>query len=209
MKQRLTNKQAIRDSLSKFIPAFSVEYVVELFVQYPVKFKIVPPRTTKLGDFRVLPETKKFQITVNGDLNPYGFLVTTIHEFAHLTTFQKYQNKVLPHGEEWKSEYRSLWIPLLDLKGLPKDIEHAIVKSLINTKASSCSDHGLQRILHKYDHPKEGIQLLEHLPKNANFVINGLTLTKGPLRRKRFLCEDAKNKRTYLVNALAKVIPVD
>jgi SprT protein len=204
-KQKLVNKIAVRNAFMNYLPENSVDYVLQLFDTYPVKFKIVPPRSTKLGDFSVNPETKKFQITINGNLNPYAFLVTTIHEFAHLVTYMEHKHLVLPHGEEWKANYRKLWIPVLDLKILPQDVEKAILNSLIQTKASSCSDHHLLRVLHKYDIHDTHLIVLEQLPKNANFAINGLTLIKGPLRRKRYLCEDSKTKRNYLVNALAKV----
>jgi predicted SprT family Zn-dependent metalloprotease len=78
-------------------------------------------------------------ITVNGDLNPYSFLITTLHEFAHLHTYLKYGTRVAPHGEEWKNCYRKLLLPIIDSKKLPNDIEKVLMNSLISTKASSCT----------------------------------------------------------------------
>jgi hypothetical protein len=166
-------------------------------------------RATKLGDFRAGINGDKHRITVNGDLNPYAFLVTTLHEFAHLHTFEKYRNKVLPHGEEWKTAYRNLLLPAINSGQLPKDIEHALVHSLTNTKASSCTDHQLSRVLKTYDRPKEGIVLLEQLPKNTTFELNGRQFIKGALRRKRFVCQEVYSDRSYLVNALAEVRPIN
>jgi hypothetical protein len=174
-----------------------------------VKFKIVPPRKTKLGDFSVGLGREKPQITINGDLNPYSFLITTLHEFAHFHTYQKYGNRVNPHGEEWKSNFRKLLVPVINSGKLPKDIEITLVNSLINLKASSCTDQKLSRVLKKYDEIKEGFQILETLNKNSIFVLNGRQFIKGELRRKRFLCQESISKKMYLVNALAEVQPIE
>jgi SprT protein len=201
-------REHLKTSFIKFVPVDFVDYVVELFIQTPVKFKIVPPRKTKLGDFRMGTHLEKPEITVNGDLNPYSFLVTTIHEFAHLHTFLTYGHRVAPHGSEWKNCYKKLLLPILDSKKLPEDIEKVLINSLISVKASSCSDQHLSRTLKKYDPPKQGIELLEKLPKNSIFVLNGREFKKGELRRKKFLCEEMISHRMYLVNALAEVIPI-
>ena len=195
-------------TFSKFVPECFSFLLAELLVESGVHFKIVKGRKTKWGDFRPRNLNGKPQITVNGDLNPYSFLITTLHEFAHLQTFEQFRNRVLPHGEEWKATYRQLLVPAINSGKLPKDIEHALVRSLSNTKASSCTDHGLSRVLKSYDRPKEGVVLLEQLPKNTTFELNGRQFVKGPLRRKRFVCQEVYSDRSYLVNALAEVRPI-
>ena len=49
-------------------------------------FKISRSRSSKLGDYRAPFRGSPHRISVNHDLNPYSFLITTIHEFAHLQT---------------------------------------------------------------------------------------------------------------------------
>ena len=204
----LRKREKIIEGFIKFLPAGFEEIVVDLFLSSPVKFKIVPPRKTKLGDFRIGSGMEKPQITVNGDLNPYSFLITTLHEFAHLHTFQQHGNRVNPHGEEWKANFRKLLLPIINSNKLPKNIEHALVDSLVSLKASSCTDLKLSRILKSYDDLKDGVEILERLPKNTIFALNGREFIKGELRRKRFLCEETISKRMYLVNALAEVYPI-
>jgi len=208
-KQSLTRKEQVTEAFKKYVPEEFVVVVVDLFMTSTVKFKIVNGRKTKLGDFRAGIGGEKHQITVNGDMNPYSFLITTLHEFAHLNTFNKFQNKVAPHGEEWKNEYRKLLIPIIESGKLPDDIQKALINSLINTKASSCSDHQLSRVLHTYDKQKEGVVILERLPNNSTFALNGRHFIKGPLRRKRYICQEVKTNRSFLVNALAQVNPVE
>lgn len=207
--ERLTRREQVTEAFKKYVPEQFVGIVVDLFLSSAVKFKIVGGRKTKLGDFRAGFSGEKHQITVNGDLNPYSFLITTLHEFAHLNTFNAYQNRVAPHGEEWKTAYRALLLPVIQSGHLPSDIQKALVNSLINTKASSCSDHQLSRVLHSYDKLKDGIELLERLPNNSTFVLNGRHFVKGPLRRKRYVCQEVKTSRSFLVNALAQVYPVE
>lgn len=205
---RAKRRTDVAEVFKRYLPEAFVEMVVDLFLASAVRFKIVNGRATKLGDFRAGSKGEKHRITVNGDLNPYSFLITTLHEFAHLHTYEKYRNKVLPHGEEWKASYRTLLIPVIQSGHLPKDIETALVHSLSNTKASSCSDYGLSRVLKSYDRPKEGVVLLEQLPKNTTFELNGRQFIKGSLRRKRFVCQEVYSDRSFLVNALAEVRPI-
>lgn len=209
MKSTIKRKTDVTEVFKRYLPEPFVEIVVDLFLAHPVRFKIVNGRATKLGDFRAGINGEKHRITVNGDLNPYSFLITTLHEFAHLHTFERYLNRVLPHGEEWKNAYRKLLLPIIQSGQLPKDIENALVNSLSNTKASSCSDYGLSRVLKSYDRPKEGVVLLEQLAKNTTFELNGRQFIKGPLRRKRFVCQEVYSDRSYLVNGLAEVRPIN
>jgi hypothetical protein len=206
--KRFTKRDEVIRVFEKYLPQVFVDYVVQLYLSANVRFKIVGERKSKLGDFRAGLSGEKHQITVNGTLNKYAFLITTLHEFAHLETYNRYGFSVLPHGEEWKNAFRKLLIPVIDEKTLPKDIQNALVQSLISTKASSCSDHQLSRVLKAYDERKENMALLEELPNNTTFALNGKHFVKGPLRRKRFLCEEIHSKRKYLVNALAEVKPV-
>lgn len=208
-RQSLTRKEQVTEAFKKYVPEEFVPVIVELFMKSPIKFKIVAGRKTKLGDFRAGINGEKHQITVNGDMNPYSFLITTLHEFAHLNTFNQFQNKVAPHGEEWKNEYRKLLIPVIQSEKLPKDIQNALVNSLVNTKASSCSDHQLSRVLFSYDKQNDGIVILEQLPNNSTFALNGRHFIKGPLRRKRYVCQEVKTNRSFLVNALAQVNPLE
>jgi SprT protein len=201
-------KNKISSQLEKYLPQGFSSLIAELFIPVPVKFKIVNPRNTKLGDYRPAHNGLPHRITVNGNLNPYSFLITTIHEFAHLQAHVKYGRNIQPHGVEWKTTYRSLLIPIIETKKLPKDIEIALMNSLINTKASSCSDIGLSRILKNYDKQNDDYVLLEQLPINSKFNLQGKLFVKGPLRRKRFICEEFQTKKKYLIYAIAEVIPI-
>src|SRR5581483_8065026 len=89
--------------LKPHIPENATDYVATLINRcHPVMIKLTRGRLTKLGDYRAPLENEEHVITVNGDLNQYSFLITLLHELAHLTCFLKHRNKVAPHGPQWK-----------------------------------------------------------------------------------------------------------
>lgn len=191
--------------LSKYLPEGTVEYVGSLFSTYPVVFKIVRPRKSKLGDFRSPYQGQKPQITINGNLNEFSFLITTIHEFAHLKTWMEYENMVKAHGNEWKRNFIELMHPIVKMGILPRDIEQGLLNSFSNMKASSCTDIQLQRVLKKYDVFEDDEILLEKLPKYSKFILNSRVYFKGDLRRTRFLCKEELTGKQYLIYKLAVV----
>jgi len=196
---------AYQKVLTKYVPEAYISILINLLVNNKVRFKIVPPRSTKLGDFRPGNQFQLPQITVNGNLNPYAFLITALHEFAHYITFEKYANKVSPHGMEWKHEFKLLLEPIIYHAEFPVNIRAALEKSINNLKASSCSDTLLSRELAKFDRDMDAFQLLESIPLGSQFLLKNKVFYKGELRRKRFLCTEILTKRNYLVSGIAKV----
>ncbi|HWY33961.1 MAG TPA: SprT-like domain-containing protein, partial [Nitrosopumilaceae archaeon] len=131
--------------LSKYIPSPAVNLIAHWIVDYDIKLKIKKERNTKLGDYRPPHKGLNHQITINFNLNPYSFLVTLVHEIAHLTNWNKYQNRVDPHGTEWKAEFRRMMMPFLNEIVFPSDVLQALEKHMGDPAASSCSDLRLMR----------------------------------------------------------------
>lgn len=201
----MNKREQIEQSFGKYIPKPFVGYVVDLFFKERVHFKVSKPRRTKLGDFRPAHQGKPHRISVNADLNPYAFLITTLHEFAHLHTYQEYGNKVNAHGKEWKQAFKKLLAPLLSEEALPDDIRHALHRSSYNLTAASCTDAQLYRVLKQYDVRSNNTFLLEELSNNAQFELGGKIYERGILRRTRYLCKEVNSGRQFLINRLAEV----
>ena len=193
------------NALARFLPKGTVEYVADLILDYECHFKITEKRKTKLGDYRFPHNGKGHRISVNGDLNKYGFLITTIHEFAHLTTYNKFKRGVFPHGQEWKDEFKDLFEPIFTLTQLPTDIELALKNYLKNAKASSCSDDKLMRVLKRYDKNTTAL-LVEQLNIGDKFKLNSKTFVRGRTLRKYYLCQEFDTKKEYKVLGLAEVL---
>ncbi|HLV41631.1 MAG TPA: SprT-like domain-containing protein [Brumimicrobium sp.] len=204
-----TKKEKIAEALKKYIPEGYIEYVMELMFSEKLAFRISKPRKTKAGDYRPPYKGEPHRISINGDLNPYAFLITTIHEFAHMTTFIKYGPYVKAHGPEWKGEFKRLLIPVLEKNELPDEIEAALKRSLQNLKASSCTDLHLTRALKKHDEIDDSLVLLEDLGNNEYFRLGDKTFQRGILRRRRYLCKEINTGKQYLVNRLAEVEPIN
>ncbi|MEY2793549.1 MAG: hypothetical protein RJA76_1541 [Bacteroidota bacterium] len=186
-------------------PAKVAEYCFHLWDEYQFKFIVSKSRHSKYGDYRFQPKVGH-TITVNHNLNPYAFLVTYLHEVAHLLTFLTYKNKVQPHGIEWKKNFKELFDPLLDEDLLPKELIQVLTTYLKNPAASSASYAPLVEALKSYD-PISQFILLKNLPENSAFWIKNLRLIKQKLNRTRYFCIDPITGKKYLVSKNANVLP--
>lgn len=193
------------DILKEYLPEKSTELVMEWIVQKNIHLKITRDRRSKLGDYRPPVAHPNHRISINYNLNPYSFLITFIHELAHLNIWEKHKRKVTPHGIEWKKEYRNLMDNILKKDIFPDDIHEVLTVSILNSKASSTADLQLSRILKKYDKHNLDIHL-EDIAENATFQIeNGRKFKKGAKRRTRYLCLNVINNRQYLFHPLTPV----
>ncbi|MBV4356870.1 SprT-like domain-containing protein [Pinibacter aurantiacus] len=193
-------------SLQAFIPQGSLEPVLQYIHQFKVHLTITRERKSVLGDYRHAVPGKNHRISVNGNLNQYAFLITLIHELAHLVTFLQFGNKVQSHGKEWKELYKQLLSQFLHKDIFPADVEKTLLKSLNNLPASSCADENLMRVLKKYDPVKEGMKLVEQVQEGENFTIEGgRVFKKGKQLRKRFQCIEIKTGKVYLFSPVYEV----
>ncbi len=190
--------------LEKQVPPGSLKYCLQLWQENPFQFTLRHSRVTKLGDFSCRPGQSP-RITVNADSHPYVFLLTYVHEVAHLRVHSRLGWKAAPHGREWKDAFRALCEPLFTLAVFPEDVAHALRLHLRNPKASSLTDTHLTRVLHQYDEEKRNALRLADLPEGSQFQIRGRWFAKGKLRRTRVLCKEIASRRNYLIAADALV----
>ncbi|HEX8019695.1 SprT-like domain-containing protein [Mucilaginibacter sp.] len=194
--------------LEKYLPAEAAPLVARWIDYFKCEFKISRNRNSKFGDYRSPYGGKGHRISVNYDLNPYAFLVTTVHEFAHLHTWNEHKQKAKPHGTEWKNNFKKMMQPFFEKEIFPADVKRAIRNYLDNPAASSCSDLNLYRSLRKYDPPKESEAILtvEKIPLKALFKLkDGRVFRKDEKLRKRFKCTEVATKRIYLFSPVAEV----
>ncbi len=201
----MSKQQAPLEYLSKFIPPAAVPRVLEYLHQYKVHLTITRERKSILGDYRHATTEKNHRISVNGNMNPYAFLITLVHELAHLVTFIQFKHQVAPHGREWKDCYALLLKDFLGKGIFPPVVEQALKQSMHDLPASSCADEGLMRVLKKFDRDN-GMVMVEQLPEGQLFDIGeGRIFKKGKKLRKRFQCIEVDTGKLYLFSPIYEV----
>ena len=195
--------------LNSFIPNDCLSDVLFYIEKYKIHLTVTRKRETILGDYKHAYNQKTHRISVNGNLNQFSFLITLLHEIAHLLTFEKYGHTVNPHGMEWKKIFSEILQKFIDKKIFPSIIEDALKNTLKNPAASSCEDTNLLRVLRTFDAPTENSIAVENLDEGNPFKIkDGRLFQKGPKIRKRYLCKEVSTGKIYLFNGLYEVIIV-
>jgi SprT protein len=192
--------------LQDYLPEGTYEAVLNYLRQFKVHLTVAKERKSILGDYRHKTHHTHHRISVNGNLNKYSFLITLLHELAHLLTFEQFGNKVMAHGQEWKRIYAQLLDQFLKHHIFPPDIEKELLLSLRNPAASSCAEEGLLRVLRKYDKTDSKFLLVEEVAINALFRTgDGRVFQKGKKLRKRFQCKEVRTGKDYLFSPVYEV----
>ena len=195
----------MQNTLTKYLPERAVPLCFELIKDNGVHLKVVNERVTRHGDYRRLPNGQH-QITVNATLNKYRFLITLIHEIAHLVAFEKYGRRIKPHGLEWKRTFQYLMLPLIRPEIFPSKLLPLLASHFRNPKASSSTDARLSLALQQFDEQQLEKTYVFQLPVGSIFrIYNGKLYKKGNKRIKRYECVEVKTGKVYLFQPNAEV----
>lgn len=194
----------MRAIIEQYIPREAMGQCEDLLQDHNVVLKVVNHRVTRHGDYRKLSDGFH-QITVNASLNPYRFLITLVHEIAHLHAFEEFGRHIRPHGIEWKTTFKDLMLPFLRPEIFPSSLLPHLAKHFINPKASSTTDTTLSLALNAFDAEAEVTYVLD-IPFGGIFSIyNGKQFRKGNKRTKRYECVEVKSGKRYLFQPHTKV----
>ena len=202
----MSKEEAPLHSLSDFLPKGSYPLVEPYILHYKVHLTVKRARASVLGDYRNAHPGKAHRITVNGNLNPYAFLVTLLHELAHLVTFVRFGHRVASHGKEWQDQFAELIRLFLQASLFPEDISRQLQLSMQRRAASSCADDALMRVLRKYDPVRQGFCLVEELLPGELFLIKGGRIfTCQEKVRKRIKALEMSTGKVYLFSPVYEV----
>ncbi len=195
------------------LPEAAAGYVGELLSQHPADLRVVPRRATKLGDHR--PPTAavpRHRITINDDLNPYAFLVTLLHELAHLTTHAAHggsRRRLQPHGREWQTQFAKVIEPVVARRLVPADVDAALRAAVARPRAATYSDRRLLLALSRYDTDADSLLRVEELRPGDLFELeSGRRFIRGTRLRSRYRCIEASSGLEYRIHGLARVARV-
>lgn len=193
------------DILKKYLPERAVTSCLQLIQDAQVHLKIVNERVTRHGDYRKTPDGRH-QITINATLNQYRFLITLVHEIAHLVAFEKYGRRIKPHGQEWKHTFQHLMLPFIRPEIFPSKLLPLLAKHFRNPKASSSTDAQLSVALKSFDAKERDKLYVFELPLGSVFrLYNGKLYKKGNRRVKRYECVEIATGKMYLFQPNAEV----
>lgn len=206
----MPKKEVPIGTLQNYLPDGTYEPVLSYLRQFKVHLTVARERKSILGDYRHRTHRDNHRISVNGNLNRFAFLITLLHELAHLLTFENHGNRVAAHGKEWKHIYGRLLDQFLQHKVFPSDIENELLHSLNDPAASSCAEDGLIRVLRKYDKPDSRFRLVEEISLGKMFrTSDGRTFQAGKKLRKRYQCKEVATGRVYLFSPVYEVEMID
>jgi len=140
-------------------------------------------------------------------LNTYEFLITLLHELAHLLCFEQHKNRVEAHGKEWKTIYGNLLGAFIGLDLFPNDITKSLKKTLLNPAATANGETSLLLVLRGYDTIKKlGHAFIADIPVGTIFEsLNGRIFKRGAKRRIRIECTEMSTGNIYSFSALTEV----
>lgn len=190
--------------LAKYLPENAVSPCFDLIKHHKIHLKIVGTRKTRHGDYRQLPNGQHL-ITINAGSNKYRFLITLIHEIAHLLAFKKFGTLIKPHGEEWKFTFRQLMLPFISPSIFPSQLLQVVAHHFKNPTASSDIDPVLSIALKGFD-KEETFDFVFELPIGSRFrTKDGRIFQKGKKRIKCYECIEIKTRKVYIFQPHAEV----
>lgn len=199
------DKKKLYQILERHVPENAIHYCLDLWSAIPFHFKVTRKRNSKLGDYRFDRRNGSHSISVNYDLNTYSFLITYIHEVAHLLTTERFGRKPQAHGKEWKSNFRELMAPVMTDLIFPDEILAPLKVHMIRPKASTHADAHLVEALRRFDEHERDLVPLSVVGDGDAFEFNNCMYKKLNLRRTRVLCQQADTSRKYLISKMALV----
>ncbi len=186
-----------------FLPPATLSLVQRWLDSSPVQVKLVAPRRTKTGDFRVGRILKHPLITLNRNLHPVEMLITFCHELAHHRVHSRYVIRRKPHGKEWKAEYRLLLKELLDSRTLDHEINQAIERCFF--RRERIGSGGCQW-LHRVLHPAGDVVRVMELKEGQAFVLRGgRAFVLGSRIRTRYRCRELSSGKIFTIHPMAEV----
>lgn len=196
--------QAMREILFKYLPENAVIPCFELIKVNNIYLRIVNERKTRHGDYRQLPNGQHL-ITMNATANKYRFLITFIHEVAHLIAFERFGRIIKPHGNEWKYTFQQLMRPFIIPEIFPQQLLGILQRHFLNPMSSSDVDPVLAIALKQFD-ISENVSFIYEIPIGSTFRIkDGRVFRKGQRRVKCYDCVEVSSGKKYIFQPHAEV----
>lgn len=111
----------------------------------------------------------------------------------------------MPHGKEWKKNFRDLLLPVMNEAVFPDAVLVALRTYSKNPLASTSSFVPLKEALHVFDPIDPAHLTLDQIALGEKFALGKRIFVRGILRRTRVLCIETSTGRQYTVSIKALV----
>lgn len=212
---QMTLEEKYKGTLAKYLPASAVDSIFGYLNSNRVFLHITRRRSSKLGDYRFRKESGSpsgHEISVNGDLPPYMFLLVLLHEMAHLEVHLQYGRTVQPHGHQWQQIYRTLLRNYSDAGHFPQEARPLIEKYTAAIPLNRAIGRRLENLLTDFGRDGSAAATrtrLCDLPEGSLFRLKehpSILFRSLEKRRTRYRCMDENSKKEYLVSGNAEVV---
>ncbi|MFN3951137.1 MAG: SprT-like domain-containing protein [Thermaurantimonas sp.] len=136
--------------LAKYVPENSFDYVVDLLNRHTIFMKVTKPKKSRAGLYFFDEKNGRHAIYINGNMDKLNFLITLIHEYAHLVARVRYGRSIKPHGKEWKQSFQELMRPLIDPAIFPEEVLKCVKNHMNNPAASHFRDKDLMNAISRH-----------------------------------------------------------
>jgi len=191
------------DVFEQYLPENAIKYCKTVSKQYSFKLDLSFNRKSKFGHYKYLPNSKTHIISINRGLSKPLFLITYLHELAHLEVMLQYGRAAKPHGWKWKNAFQKLMLPMLNPTIFSNELLSVLAKHLKNPKASLSADPQLWAIL--FSSSDKNATYIKDIDEGDEFIFKQRVFKKVKSRRTRALCYESKTGNNYLIPLLAKI----
>ncbi len=183
-----------------------VSKVLLMFREHRAVLRITRARSSKIGDYRPPRNRLPHRISVNHNLNPHEFLLTLIHELAHMECWLRYGKHAKPHGSEWNMIFKKL-LNEFDKPGLfPENIRQAIAQFSQHGLSFQQGNEALKRALRSFDSISD-LPTVEEIDNSEIFTYHNRRYRKIHKVRKRIKCMCLNDNKLYTFGPFTRVIP--
>lgn len=188
-------------ALEKYLPENCILHLKKWFSNHYIHIKVTRNRSSKLGDYRRLPDNSH-EITINSTLVPQLFFFVLTHELAHLIAFEKYGRSISPHGYEWKHTFSTMILESLDV--YEADLKPILLRFSKSPKANFMASPELVKYFRAENHEDSEVYI-EDIEYGSTFVYRNQEYLLEGLIKKNYLCLNLSNGKKYAFRPLAKV----
>lgn len=209
-----TTQNRYKQILGRYLPEKAVDLVFDFLYINHIGFKITKKRRSKLGDYKWFKyKPGYYEISVNGDLNKYAFMLVLMHEMAHHLVHLQYGESVQPHGHEWQRSFADTMKKYIGMGVFPSDVANAMAVYSSSIPLKIKKERELMSIINRYNENANSTPeiTLNDVPLNTLFKLENheRVFRSVEKRRTRYKCVDIKTNEYFLVQGTATIFPME